>query len=180
MPRQQGLRVRPRRPSDGDPDGVSPVGTGADAAEDTGLDAGWATHDPQPGTDDVTVLQLDGPARAGAGAPPAAAGETGGETGGETAGPARRRLPSIATVLVAVGCLAAGAVAGTGYGEHAERQQAAAATTVLLWSDPGQLPADDTSTDELSATPDRLRVTATVSGTPVILERVLLGAGTAD
>jgi hypothetical protein len=79
-------------------------------------------------------------------------------------------------VALAVACLLVGALGGSGWSRQQTQAQADAATRVLLWTDGEQVPGEL----ESGAASTRLRVTLMATGAPVILERVLLGAGQGD
>jgi len=94
-----------------------------------------------------------------------------------------RRLRPGWVAALAVGCLAVGALGGSTWSRQGAQQQLDAATHVFLWTDGTQVPGDPSLGDGTAA-PDgtavpstRLRVTLMATGTPVILERVLLGDG---
>jgi hypothetical protein len=88
-----------------------------------------------------------------------------------------RRLTAIASVLAVLTALVGGAVAGDRHATDLARRQAAAATRVLVWSDGEQLPGD---ADGESGRHPTLRVSLAVTGGPVTVLRLLLGAGTAE
>ena len=91
-----------------------------------------------------------------------------------------RRVRPAWLAAVAVGCLAVGALGGAGWSHADAQHQLDAATHVFLWTDGTQLPAGSDAfagSVGTAATGTRLRVNLLVTGSPVILQRVLLGAG---
>ena len=87
-----------------------------------------------------------------------------------------RRLRPGWVAALAVGCLAVGAVGGSSWSRQGAQQQLDAGTHVFLWTDGTQV-SDPSLPDGSVVVATRLRVTLMATGTPVILQRVLLGAG---
>ncbi|HEY6793541.1 MAG TPA: hypothetical protein VI248_02540 [Kineosporiaceae bacterium] len=114
-----------------------------------------------PAATDLLSLDLDEPVR---GDPP-----------GTELGPARRGLRRLGLAAVAVASLGVGVLGGSGYAQQTARTQRDAETAVMLWADSADVPGEAEP-----GAPAVLRVTLAVTGAPVVVDRVLLGAGEGD
>jgi hypothetical protein len=89
----------------------------------------------------------------------------------------RRSITPIALVSVTAAALGVGALAGTDQAQNTARDQLAAGTRVLMWTDPSAVAAEEQD-PQSQATPD-FRATLTAAGSPVTLQRIVLAVGQA-
>lgn len=177
LPAGTGLHVRQRLHADADglratdppvsrhvPSRTAPAPT--DPTEPTGLTEPTEPTGPMEPTGDAAsadpVLRLD---EAPAGEAPPAAGP----------GASGRRPGPLLVAVVAIACLAAGALAGSGAVRPSARHQLDVTDRVLMWTDGAQVPAGTGAGSHA-----RIRVWFLATGRPTVLERVLFGPGTGD
>jgi hypothetical protein len=193
MPAWRGLRVRPRPDSDavlvpvtgpGFPDGAHgpshPQAPGRTTPQLAVIDPfvrGPLSLDARPpGPHQLELLPNDqAPVRAAPGhGVPIDAVPLDGPASAEPP-PPRRSLQRLGVAAVAVASLGIGVLGGSGYAQQTARHQREADTRVLLWVDGAQVPGE-----AQPGAPVVLRVNLIVTGAPLVLDRVMLGAGEGD